>query len=125
MNHDIKELLTLAAKACGIEVPEDGPWDGVNEDWGVYRLTMDGSRFDFKWAPHLDDGDCFRMETEKEIDVYWGKDFVVCDAPLQKSFREGFADHNGDKNAARRLASLQVAAELGRRMKWTKKSTIT
>lgn len=116
MSHEIKELLTLAAKAWGIKVPEEGPWDGVNEEWGVYRLTMDGSRFDFRWAPHLDDGDCFRMETELGIDVYWGKEFVMCNALKRRSFQELYADHNGDKTAARRLASLRVAAELGRRL---------
>jgi hypothetical protein len=123
MNHDIKELLTLAAKACGIEVPEDGPWDGVNAEWGVYMLTMDGSRFDFKWAPHLDDSDCFRMETELVVSVIWKKHHVsgFCRPDLGATeieifCHEKYKDHNGDKNAARRLASLRAAAELGRRM---------
>ena len=124
MNYDIKELLTLAAKSCGYCIHD---WCHGNSTAWAYKL---GSELDFygelpifKWAPHLDDGDCFRVETELGIipkrTISYASSWLCLDTAgqlLELVRDEPFKDHNGDKNAARRMASLRVAAELGRRM---------
>ncbi len=115
MSNDTKELLTLAAKACGYDL-----------DWCLdtcrpaIRDQHGGASF---WSPDIDDGDCLRMETELGLMHVWPKQkpHVACWFQVYESEgtivrKEAFTDHNGDKNAARRLASLRVAAELGRRM---------
>jgi hypothetical protein len=117
MNHDIKELLTLAAKACGKDLTD---WLWIGNQAGFY-LAAPFNPPEY-WAPHIDDGDCFRMETELEFNVSWFTESVLAATWSTEdndviSRCEHFKDHNGDKNAARRLASLRVAAELGRRMK--------
>ena len=66
------------------------------------------------FSPLTDDGDCARMEAQLGIELTWFFDRVdalACDvAPVVEYFK----DHNGDKNAARRAASVAVAAEIGR-----------
>jgi hypothetical protein len=109
---EVKELLTLAAKACGyitVQYCDHLGWQVVFED-GVSSW----------WHPGKWDGDCFRMETELYTEITWTDKTVTAEVwgygLLEAQNSEHFADHNGDKNAARRLASLRVAAELGRRM---------
>ena len=64
MTDDIKELLTLAAKACGRSVKfTDSPKGGC--------YLLDGGEAAGWWAPHLDDGDGARMEAELTISVEW------------------------------------------------------
>jgi len=113
MNHDIKELLSLAAKACGL----NGKFcseDREGEEVGGFSVRW----VDEIWMPHTDDCDCFRMETALGVEIYWRDTTVAAAVFGGVGFRaaEKYADHNGDKNAARRLASLRVAAELGRRL---------
>lgn len=115
MNHDIKELLTLAAKACGYEVRHD-----IETKDCIALADPEGylgNEYSY-WAPHADDGDCFRMETELSLNVGWFEKFAFVYSPTSSDNQvvEIFSNHNGDKNAARRLASFRVAAELGRRM---------
>jgi hypothetical protein len=126
MTENIKELLELAARACGIEVPEDGPWGGVSEVWGVHEFNGDGSNFTRRWSPHLDDGDGARMEAELVIKFDWFNTFIKAygptkgEGPWQLSTfvnaTEHLSDHAGNKQAARRMASLRVAALIGERM---------
>ena len=99
-----RELLTLAAKACGL-IPTE--FEG-NDDFMFGVLSW--------FKPHLDDGDCARMEAQLGIELTWFFDRVdalACDvAPVVEYFK----DHAGNKNAARRAASVAVAAEIGRLM---------
>ena len=60
-----------------------------------------------------DDGDCARMEAALGIHVAWHSDGVVCGLRWAGA-TELFDDHGGDKQAARRMASLRVAAEHGK-----------
>ena len=101
-----RELLELAAKAEGREL---GYWCPTNNAFwcGEY------------WSPHTNDGDGARLEAALGIDVEWHNVGVRC-AKLTGAWcddivaRETYADHGGDKQAARRLASLRVAAEIGK-----------
>lgn len=99
-----REQLILAAKACGL-IPTE--FEG-NDDFMFGVLSW--------FKPHLDDGDCARMEAALGIELTWFFDRVdalACDvAPVVEYFK----DHAGDKNAARRVASVAVAAEIGRLM---------
>jgi hypothetical protein len=134
MTHDIKELLTLAAKACGYRVipkpsayldSEGRRWTPERDESGTLSCQRGSDESVFEWAPHLDDGECFRMETELEIYFTWdewpknvgiGAVYTRTCQASDLHVYESYASHNGDKDAARRLASLRVAAELGRRM---------
>lgn len=98
-----REQLELAAKACGLI-----PTAFVGNDDFMFGVLS--------WfKPHIDDGDCARMEAQLGIWVTWSKSGVT--AACAESFAnrsEYFSNHNNDKNAARRAASVAVAAEIGR-----------
>ena len=89
-----RELLELAAKACGAD----------------FRSYLDCGL----WNALMDDGDCARMEATLGIELTWFFDRVdalACDvAPVVEYFK----DYAGDKSAARRAASVAVASEIGR-----------
>lgn len=97
-----REQLTLAAKACGL-IPAE--FEG-NDDFMFGVLSW--------FKPHLDDGDCARMETELGIDVNWFCGDHVISGTAEHLSTQYFKDHAGDKNAARRAASVAVASEIGR-----------
>ena len=96
-----RELLTLAAKACGL-IPTE--FEG-NDDFMFGVLSW--------FKPHLDDGDCARMEAQLSVCVEWSEAWVISwHGNVQQTVL--FSTHNGDKNAARRAASVAVASEIGR-----------
>lgn len=112
MTPELKDLLTLAAKACGYEiarVSDDG--DGLMLV-GVQEV----------WAPHLDDGDGARMEAHLRLEPKWpwldGPAIGVgCQQAMGYEYSfERFDKHNNDRQAARRWASLRAAAQVGRNM---------
>lgn len=126
MTQDIKELLELAALACGIDACAVGDY-GVDDDglWLKGGRTEDNHKY---WAPHMNDGDGARMETQLGIGLHRLRQvveaFVDRDSPTSEMYydpeitwSEHYADHNGNRQAARRMASLRVAAEIWRRMK--------
>jgi hypothetical protein len=104
---DTKDLLTLAAKACGIEHPG-----------GDHSIANDGRLWDCKnlrwWNPLVDDGDGARMEEKLDLHLSW-LSAGVSSGP--KMTYERFSDHNGNRQAARRWASLRAAAQIGKGMK--------
>lgn len=102
-----REILELAAKACG--QPAE-------------RLDV-GAWCDCAWNPLHDDGDCKRMEAHLSIDTKWYGTMLeaYCRCmqfptiePILVS--ENFSDHDNDRAEASRWASTRVAAEIGRRM---------
>lgn len=112
-----RELLELAAKACGYKLDLEIRPDGLPFFHSERRaLALDSGGW---FAAGVDDGDCARMEAALDIDVEWHNVGVRC-AKLTGTWcddvvaRESFHDHNCDKQAARRMASLRVAAEIGR-----------
>ena len=105
-----KELLELAAKAVGVAVVR---WnDGLEPYSSGLGLILDSGRL---WNPLTDDGDGARMEAALGINVAWHSDGVVCGLRWAGA-TELVDDHGGDKQAARRMASLRVAAKHGRAM---------
>lgn len=99
MADDIRELLKLAAKATGIQ------HDGVG--------YVSPAGIPMNWNPLTNPGDGALMEAHLEIEIYWFDGVVRARAWGVPIVTGAF---NGDKQAARMLASLRVAAEIGRRM---------
>ena len=109
-----RELLELAAKAVGYDTSHpmnaerlllDPPVDAL------YVRDKDGL-VSTGWNPAKSDGHSARLEAALDMDVTWdGHGAVYVDG-----FCEDFADHGGDKQAARRMASLKAGADRGRRM---------
>ena len=94
-----RELLELAAKACGL-IPTE--FEG-SDDFMFGVLSW--------FKPHLDDG--ARMEAQLSVCVEWSEAWVISwHGNVQQTVL--FSTHNGDKNAARRAASVAVASEIGR-----------
>lgn len=96
-----RELVELAAKAVRYDTL--GSWD---ESWGCIT-DHEGFVFD----PLDDDGDGARMESALKMNVIWTKYSVRVGG-----CKEYFSDHNGDRQEARRRASVRAAAEIGKAM---------
>ena len=99
-----KETLILAAKAAGYTNCEYvTELNCIVHDEGVFNSFISNE-------------ECFRLETALNIDIqydYYNHD--VCAAPNSKyQHYEFYADHNGDKDKARRYASTRAAALIGR-----------
>ena len=109
-----RELLELAAKACGLAAKyttensksllAEGPWNPLLGKHCWY------------WNPLADDGDCARMEAQLGLSILWFKDYVLSGKGRLHQVID-CEDHNGDKNAARRAASVAVASEIGRALR--------
>ena len=120
MTQDIRELLELAALACGYVVQEH-----INAGAWVYNKDSPPDKFGepriFTWMPGTDDGDGARMEEKLGIDVQWAQDsgFVLsAEFSRKREYCAEFFDrHNGNRQAARKMASLRVAAHIGERMR--------
>lgn len=110
-----RELLEMAAKAAGLVyvAGTDDEWvdDGEGGITGPFKFR-DGPVLLYDWNPLEDDGDCARMEAKIGIDVVWYA-IEVNSSTEECSLYE---QYNGDKQAARRMASLRVAAEIGKYM---------
>ena len=112
-----RELLELAAKAVGLAMKKHGPSsDGRS-------AALDNGLF---WTPFDNDGDAFRLETKLSFSaVEWADGIEVGELETVSRglrFIKGRSayvklnDHNGDKLAARRLAGVRAAAEIGKGM---------
>lgn len=110
MNQSEREMLEMAAKACGYT--PDGPFGcGLLVVVNVGQSDQRAFGFD----PRNDDGDCARMEAALGIDVEWHPNFVICHKS-NPTVVGVCRIHDGDKQEARRIASLSVAVEIGRSM---------
>jgi hypothetical protein len=106
-----RELMELVAKAVGQVIVYGGsPFGGQGSPF------MDGYGY---FRPLSDDGDCARLEVELRLNVEIDESGVRS----VKYLRDGMefiesiqlaCNHGGDMNKARRWASVEVAAEIGR-----------
>lgn len=117
-----RELLEFAAKAAGIKIIRSRLADPMWRDMLIENANVkqDGNP-SARWRPHTDDGDCARMEAGVESNLEWGSDFVCAIDWDGNEACEYFKYHNGDKQAARRMASLRVAAEIGKKLQSDKR----
>lgn len=116
---ELRRLLELAAKAAGMN---DWQWREESQAPAHYNTAMACFYRDYAgdaitWNPADDDGDGARMEASISLDVYWDNDAVcIWRSDIRIHCREYFDKHNGDKQAARRAASLRAAAAIGEAM---------
>lgn len=107
-----RELLMLAAKA-------DGRTGFVFEDHRGLGFCTPGENPVF-WNPLTDDGDEARLESALGLWVCWYPEWVLVGPEVYghtgSACGEYFGQHAGDKQAARRLAGVRAAAEIGERM---------
>jgi len=112
-----RDLLELAAKACGIPIYE-WRYNGLDESW--HGARADSEEATIYWNPTRDPGDCKRMEAQLGIDTRWHDMYVdaVCwaDQGDYAGKFEEYANHNGDKLKASMMAIVRAAAEIGKAM---------
>ena len=104
---DTRKLLELAAKAVGIDT-ETKTVDFVNHD-GVWRPCG-------MWNPIESSADCGELEAKLMVCVQWFQDAVTTHCHTATKLQlatEKYADHNGDRQAARRMAVTKLAAKIG------------
>lgn len=111
---DLKELLTLAARACGLRIVDLSP---PRKGLFVVDAGNPASR-PRRWNP-LDPGDGAEMEDQLGISVSHLR--ASCESATEYAgrvyrYQENHADHPTEGHA-RRWASLRVAAAIGRSMK--------
>lgn len=95
---DDRELLEKAANAAGYRV------NLLSEERsGWYRWDTPEKMC---WDPLTDDGDEARLEADLCMDVEWLGDRVIV-----HGWHAIYADHGGDKQAARRRAGVLAAAK--------------
>lgn len=105
-----RELRQLSAKAYGIEVD--------------YRMGSDAFYYDDEetgreqWCPQDRDGQAFRLAVSLDMKVRWHSELnqALVNSPISPEFVENGEDHNGDKNAATRMAITKCAAAIGEKM---------
>lgn len=113
--NDIGEMLTLASKACKLEVSR------VGSDYFGICLWVRDAGYSFgpftNWAPHTCSQDTAEMCVTLEIDTVWRSGGVLCSFDdLDVDATEFWASHDNDRAAAWRMAALRVAAEIGRQL---------
>ena len=107
-----RELLELAAKACGYTIRENGK-DVNGGTWYWCEQIADC------WNPLNDDGDAFRlgvaltMEIDHNHPADHSRWVSVRGAPVRQCCVEEFEDE-GLRGAATRLAIFRAAVEIGR-----------
>jgi hypothetical protein len=104
---DLKELLPLAARACGYEVLY------IDDDGGV--SCRDGSH-SYWWSPLTYDGDALRLAVTLGLDVFcrpaqWSECGRIGSAGQRELYR------GADTYAATRRAIVRAAAAIGMAMK--------
>lgn len=134
-----RELLEWAARAMGVfltreKMAKASPgfqWCGEDEPYFTEDGAMNGTVFWYTedgeiggterrtWTSLHNSGDCAEMEAALTLSVLWRHNRVVVyatdDGETTELAEELYADHNGDKQAARRWASTRCAAELAPR----------
>ena len=96
-----KELLTLAAKAAGIEVISDAGEKGL---WIKHKFLA--------WNPLTDDADAMRLAVKLSIDLLFmpEQELVYADGTPEE------CRFSNDPYAATRRAIVRAASEIGRGM---------
>ena len=95
-----RELLEMAAKACGLEEAK-------------MRIEFN------QWNPLTDDGDALRLAVKLDIDFYMGagdgpEAWAGYYLPGRENKKHACQPVNGDPYAATRRAITRAAAEIGR-----------
>lgn len=112
-----REILELAAKAMGLPVHESD--DGTVQCRPIlvlYHYVQGQPYSEYEWNPLRNSGQCADMEAQLSIDIEWKDEGGLVWASQwskEVTLKVDYAETNGDKQAARRLASTRCAAEIG------------
>lgn len=107
-----RERIELAAKAAGHRC-------FIYVDGVLYLGGGLPGEAHLAWSPRDDDGDCARLEAALRLSLVWTEYMVRAETMPWGRNVSGMAvieDHGGDRQAARRMATLRCAAEIGRTM---------
>jgi hypothetical protein len=108
-----QELLTLAAKAVGIEIY-------FSDDGSCYHKEMQGNpsfRYRVPWNPLADDGQAFGLAADLRLKVLPGRlPGDGCTVESQRQGISGCTTFRDDKREQMRHAIVHVAAEIGKAM---------
>lgn len=100
---DMINQMKLAAKGAGYDLTQ-------NHIGSSTFLMLD----DFEWNPVFCDGDSFRLVVDCNIEIeQFAGEYTMAYMGALSSGRVYWADHNGDKRLATRLAVLRVASQHG------------
>jgi hypothetical protein len=101
----VREMLEAAASVAGIDLK-----------WSASGWHYTGNK---PFNPHYDDGDSARLRSAGMMNVIWNEQAKHVEVSVGldgQTFTEFFADHNYDRNAALRMATLRCTVEMARRM---------
>lgn len=115
-----RELLEAAARAAGLGLTWGEKYKVGDDEIDCtdipYAQGASPDESPYYWNPLTDDGDEARLEAEAGLDVLWFSTFVQCsNRPRGVACTEHYADHGGDRQAARRRAGTRAAAAIGGR----------
>lgn len=118
MNHDIKRMLELAAKAAGIDLLRAD----YREHWGFEGARRDGAYIG-RWNPGNNDGDSRQLEVRLGllVDVDWDSRTATAVAQYRADMTKSIVHivnipDGSDGMAETRLAVLMAAAAVGEAM---------
>ena len=114
-----RELLELAAKAAGFDLPSKDDADEIGRQYD-YNLGL-WVRFPWGWGwfrPHIDDGESFRLAVKLNMDVCVSSHHDAVSVWFSSQEGATFVrERLGDgRYAATRLTIVRAAAEIGRNM---------
>jgi hypothetical protein len=108
-----QELMTLAAKAVGIEIY-------FRDDGSCFQKEMQGNpsfRYLVPWDPLTDDGQAFGLAADLRLKILPGKHKGDgCTVESQRQGIAGCTTFRDDKREQMRRAIVRVAAEIGKAM---------
>ena len=119
-NTTIDDLRYWAGKAMGwVDYPEDSIERGTVWHQDAKRAPFGRILNKSDWRPDADDKDAATLEAEFLIEVSWGYSDVSATSAMP-GYRypyhvASFEECDGSKKAAKRLAVLMLAAEIGKR----------
>lgn len=122
MNDETKELLELAAKAMGFKPAIEGLVAPAN-----FYIWVDdnGVALRKNWNPLTNADDLVEMECQMDVEPRFRYHHATSaaqaihypkDCSQETCATELIENHNNSRRAARAMASLRIAAEIGRRM---------
>lgn len=108
-----RELLEMAAKAAGIKKPVLQDMRGWGEArYGLSEAIYDEEREEY-WNPLVEDGDALRLAVNLRLLVDNGPTLSTV---VHEQIDPVEIEHNGNPEAATRIAIVRAAAEIGKAM---------
>ena len=110
-----RKLLELAAKAAGLKInaKAQAERDAIMDPEEASLWLSDGTT---AWNPVQHDSDEARLEAHLSLNVQWYPALVLVGPNGGEMHARHFKYHDGDRQAARRMAGVLAAAAIGEKM---------